>query len=241
MIVFPPQGILSPRQEQFRHDRGDREPRSRDRRVPPEVCDDRRSCRRCPTRSPGSTRRTSSKRIRTGTKRTSWGPARSSSPDYEAGQSIKGVRNPDYYMPGKPYLDGIVAIYAPKQATRVDAIRSDRAAIEFRGLPPASRDELKKAARRQDRSAGERLELRQRRHDQPREKAVRRRARAARADPGDRSLERRRRRCRKSPMSAPSAASSSRPTRWRRPRSSCTRSPATGPTSRSRGPRRSGC
>ena len=64
--------------------------------------------------------------------------------DYEVGQSIKGVRNPDYYIPGKPYLDGIVAIYAPKQATRVDAIRSDRAAIEFRGLPPASRDELKK-------------------------------------------------------------------------------------------------
>src|ERR1044071_6607137 len=63
---------------------------------------------------------------------------------YEVGQSIKGERNPDYYMPGKPYLDGFVAIYAPKQATRVDAIRSDRAAIEFRGLPPASRDELKK-------------------------------------------------------------------------------------------------
>src|SRR6185437_7330682 len=28
------------------------------------------------------------------------------------------------------------------QATRVDAIRSDRAAIEFRGMPPAARDEL---------------------------------------------------------------------------------------------------
>jgi peptide/nickel transport system substrate-binding protein len=63
---------------------------------------------------------------------------------YEVGQAIKGVRNPDYYIPGKPYLDGIVAIYAPKQATRIDAIRSDRGAIEFRGLPPASRDELKK-------------------------------------------------------------------------------------------------
>ena len=32
-----------------------------------------------------------------------------------------------------------------KQAIRVDAIRSDRAAIEFRGLPPSARDELKKA------------------------------------------------------------------------------------------------
>src|ERR1700686_4030936 len=61
---------------------------------------------------------------------------------YEAGQSIKGVRNPDYYDKGLPYLDGFVGIYADKQATRVDAIRSDRAAIEFRGMPPAARDEL---------------------------------------------------------------------------------------------------
>jgi peptide/nickel transport system substrate-binding protein len=64
---------------------------------------------------------------------------------YETGQSITGERNPDYYHEGKPYLDKIVGIYAPKQATRVDAIRSDRAAIEFRGMPPASRDELKKS------------------------------------------------------------------------------------------------
>ena len=63
---------------------------------------------------------------------------------YEAGQSIKGERNPDYYDEGKPYLDGVVGIFAPKQATRIDALRSDRAAIEFRGLPPASRDELKR-------------------------------------------------------------------------------------------------
>ena len=63
---------------------------------------------------------------------------------YEAGQSIKGDRNPDYYMKGQPYLDHIVGVFAPKQATRVDAIRSDRAAIEFRGLPPSARDELTK-------------------------------------------------------------------------------------------------
>src|SRR6202011_2285057 len=61
---------------------------------------------------------------------------------YEAGQSIKGVRNPDYYRPGLPYLDGFTAIYAPKQAVRVDAIRADRAAGEFRGLPPSARDQL---------------------------------------------------------------------------------------------------
>jgi peptide/nickel transport system substrate-binding protein len=61
---------------------------------------------------------------------------------YEVGQSIKGVRNPDYYHPGQPYLDGFTAIYAPKQAVRIDAIRADRAAGEFRGLPPSARDEL---------------------------------------------------------------------------------------------------
>src|SRR6201997_1773765 len=61
---------------------------------------------------------------------------------YEIGQSIKGVRNPDYYHPGQPYLDGFTAIFAPKQAVRVDAIRADRAAGEFRGLPPTARDQL---------------------------------------------------------------------------------------------------
>jgi peptide/nickel transport system substrate-binding protein len=61
---------------------------------------------------------------------------------YEVGQSIKGVRNPDYYHPGQPYLDGFTGIFAPKQAVRVDAIRADRAAGEFRGLPPSARDQL---------------------------------------------------------------------------------------------------
>jgi peptide/nickel transport system substrate-binding protein len=64
---------------------------------------------------------------------------------YETGQSIKGVRNPDYYQQGLPYLDGFVGIYADKQATRLDALRADRAAIEFRGFPPSARDELKAA------------------------------------------------------------------------------------------------
>src|SRR5438067_5298247 len=61
---------------------------------------------------------------------------------YEAGQAIKGERYPDYHHKGLPYLDGITGVLAPKQATRLDAIRSDRAAIEFRGLPPAARDAL---------------------------------------------------------------------------------------------------
>jgi peptide/nickel transport system substrate-binding protein len=61
---------------------------------------------------------------------------------YQIGQSINGVKNPDYYYEGLPYLDGFSAIYAPKQSVRLDAIRSDRVAIEFRGFPPSVRDEL---------------------------------------------------------------------------------------------------
>src|SRR5713226_2855891 len=61
---------------------------------------------------------------------------------YETGQSVTGVRNPDYYHQGLPYLDGFTAIFAAKQATRIDAIRADRGAVEFRGLPPSARDEL---------------------------------------------------------------------------------------------------
>jgi peptide/nickel transport system substrate-binding protein len=62
--------------------------------------------------------------------------------DHQVGQSIKGIKNPDYYLKGLPHLDGFTGIYADKQAVRVDAIRADRAAIEFRGFPPAVRDEL---------------------------------------------------------------------------------------------------
>ena len=62
---------------------------------------------------------------------------------YQIGQSIKGVRDPNYYRKGLPFLDGFIGIYAPKQAIQLDAIRSDRAAIEFRGYPPSAVDQLK--------------------------------------------------------------------------------------------------
>src|SRR6266700_2034566 len=65
--------------------------------------------------------------------------------EIQTGQSIKGVKNTDYYDKGLPHLDGFTGIYADKQAVRVEAIRSDRAAIEFRSMPPAARDELVKA------------------------------------------------------------------------------------------------
>jgi len=63
----------------------------------------------------------------------------------EAGAVIRGERNPDYFVKGKPYLDGFEAIFAKKESLRVQAIRGDRAAIEFRGFPPKSRDDLVQA------------------------------------------------------------------------------------------------
>jgi peptide/nickel transport system substrate-binding protein len=60
----------------------------------------------------------------------------------QAGAFIKGKRNPNYHHKGKPYLDGFEAIFAKTQTLRVQAIRGDQAAIEFRGFPPKSRDDL---------------------------------------------------------------------------------------------------
>jgi len=64
--------------------------------------------------------------------------------EYQIGQSISGERNPDYFRKGLPHVDGFTAIFAPKQAVEIDAIRGDRAAMEFRGLPPSARDQLVK-------------------------------------------------------------------------------------------------
>jgi peptide/nickel transport system substrate-binding protein len=61
---------------------------------------------------------------------------------HEAGAVVKGKRNPNYHFAGKPYLDGFEAIFAKTQTLRVQAIRGDQAAAEFRGFPPKSRDDL---------------------------------------------------------------------------------------------------
>jgi peptide/nickel transport system substrate-binding protein len=64
---------------------------------------------------------------------------------HQAGAFVEGKRNPNYYHKGQPYLDGFKSIEAPKMAVRMQAIRGDRAAIEFRGFPPKVRDDLVKA------------------------------------------------------------------------------------------------
>ena len=65
--------------------------------------------------------------------------------EYQPGAFVQGTKYENYHHEGKPYLDGFKAISAPKMALRLQAIRGDRAAIEFRGFPPKARDDLKKA------------------------------------------------------------------------------------------------
>ncbi len=69
---------------------------------------------------------------------------------HQPGAFVEGKRYDKYHHMGKdgkplPYLDGFKAIAAPKMAVRVQAIRGDRAAIEFRGFPPKTRDDLVRA------------------------------------------------------------------------------------------------
>ena len=160
--------------------------------------------------------------------------------EYETGQSIKGVKNPDYYDRSLPYLDGFTGIYAAKQAVRVEAIRADRAALEFRGMPPAARDELVKALGDKITVQEGDWDCRQRGDPQPQAKAVRRSPSSPRADAWRSTAGAAPRRCPRSPSCGRSAASSSPARRWRRPRRSCSRLPDIGPISRNRGPRRGG-
>jgi peptide/nickel transport system substrate-binding protein len=65
--------------------------------------------------------------------------------EHKPGAYVDGKRYENYHHKGKPYLDGFRAISAPKMAVRLQAIRGNQAAIEFRGFPPKARDDLVKA------------------------------------------------------------------------------------------------
>lgn len=65
--------------------------------------------------------------------------------EHQPGAFVDGVKNENYHHEGQPHLDGFRAIIARDMAVRIQAIRGDRAAIEFRGFPPQARDDLVKA------------------------------------------------------------------------------------------------
>ena len=63
---------------------------------------------------------------------------------YTRGSTFEGERNPDYFVKDRPYLDGYKFFISTETSVRAAAIRSGRAHIEFRDLPAAEVDAIKK-------------------------------------------------------------------------------------------------
>jgi peptide/nickel transport system substrate-binding protein len=63
---------------------------------------------------------------------------------YSRGSTFEGERNPDYFIKDRPYLDGYKFFISPETSVRAAAIRSGRAYIEFRDLPSAEVESIKK-------------------------------------------------------------------------------------------------
>jgi peptide/nickel transport system substrate-binding protein len=63
---------------------------------------------------------------------------------YTRGATFEGVRNPDYFVKDRPYLDGYKFFISTETSVRAAALRSGRAYIEFRDLPLSEVDAIKK-------------------------------------------------------------------------------------------------
>ena len=65
--------------------------------------------------------------------------------EYVSGSHWVGKRHEDYFVKGRPYLDGFRALFIKDTAARLAAVRGGRALVEFRGDSPAARDDLVRA------------------------------------------------------------------------------------------------
>ena len=65
--------------------------------------------------------------------------------EHVKGSHWVGKKNPNYWVKGKPYLDGYRALFIRSSSAQVAAVRGERAHIQFRGFTPADRDTLKAA------------------------------------------------------------------------------------------------
>jgi len=66
--------------------------------------------------------------------------------EYVAGSHWVGKKNPNYFVKGRPYLDGYRAVIIRDTAPRVASVRSGQTLVEFRGFNPAARDDIAKSA-----------------------------------------------------------------------------------------------
>jgi peptide/nickel transport system substrate-binding protein len=63
---------------------------------------------------------------------------------YTRGSTFEGERNPDYFVKDRPYLDGYKFFISTETSVRAAALRSGRAWIEFRTMPQAEVEAIKK-------------------------------------------------------------------------------------------------
>jgi peptide/nickel transport system substrate-binding protein len=63
---------------------------------------------------------------------------------YTRGSTFEGERNPDYFVQDRPYLDGYKFFISPETSVRAAALRSGRAWIEFRTMPQAEVEAIRK-------------------------------------------------------------------------------------------------
>jgi peptide/nickel transport system substrate-binding protein len=63
---------------------------------------------------------------------------------YTRGSSFEGERNPDYFVKDRPYLNGYKYFISTETSVRAAAVRSGRAYVEFRDLPQAEVDAIRK-------------------------------------------------------------------------------------------------
>jgi len=64
--------------------------------------------------------------------------------NYTHGSTFEGERNPDYFMKDRPYLDGYKFFISTETSVRAAAIRSGRAYVEFRDMPLAEVEAIRK-------------------------------------------------------------------------------------------------
>src|SRR6266849_3210719 len=64
--------------------------------------------------------------------------------NYTRGSTFEGERNPDYFVKDRPYLDGYKFFISTETSVRAAALRSGRAWIEFRTMPLAEAEAIRK-------------------------------------------------------------------------------------------------
>jgi len=65
--------------------------------------------------------------------------------EYVPGSHVVGRKNEDYFIKGRPYLDGFRAVFTTDRAAIVAAVRGGQVVTNFRGFTPQERDDLVRA------------------------------------------------------------------------------------------------